>query len=160
VSDDDEVTRLDGLDADTLRRMVRDLIGDKARLRDRLDALAARPTPAADDAMVTWLREDAAVAMHDSTVYQVRGQFISADSALARSERLTAAADRLAGLVAPPVTPAGTDFRTWKRENLERLAVELLAGNVRLRERVEELEDGAMDCIDRVLPPAPTEDVT
>jgi hypothetical protein len=100
----------------------------------RLCERAARPTPAADDAMVTWLREDAAVAMHDSTVYQVRGQFISADSALARSERLTAAADRLAGLAVPPVTPAGTDFRTWKRENLERLAVELTARVLALEE--------------------------
>jgi hypothetical protein len=38
----------------------------------------------------------------------------------------------------PSVTASGTDFRTWKRENVEALAVTLTAEVLRLRALLEE----------------------
>jgi hypothetical protein len=91
--------------------------------------LAARPTPAADDAMVAGLRE-----LTERVQYRKGpvGLYVSCDDCDKLAALLTATADRLAGLAGEPVTTAGTDFRTWKRENLERLAVELTARVIEL----------------------------
>lgn len=42
----------------------------------------------------------------------------------------------------PNITPAGTDFSTWERSNLERLAVELTAEVLRLRAVLDAIKAG------------------
>ena len=47
-------------------------------------------------------------------------------------------------MIVLPITAAGTDFRTWKRENLERLATELTAEVIRLRGLMNNTKEQAM----------------